>query len=291
MDTSTIAIIAVVALVVLAGVVLLAAARRNQTQKAIGVLSRETRSRDAGAATITTREEGKATASGRELELAAKLERSRSGKELVTAGSAAPTAWVPPDPDTLGATRRQFLNRGITGFFIVGLSGFGAACIAFLWPQLGGGFGSVISVGNVSDVVSQIRDNNGFLYQPEGRMWLTEYPTGALEKARAVYSPGELAGMEEGVVALYQKCPHLGCRVPECVTSQWFECPCHGSQYNQVGEKKGGPAPRGLDRFAMSVSGGVLSVDTGTIIQGPPIGTNTTGQEAEGPNCISAASH
>src|SRR3546814_2290060 len=80
-------------------------------------------------------------------------------------------------------------------------------------------------------------------------MWLTEYPTGALEKARNVYSPAELAGMEEGVVALYQKCVHLGCRVPECVTSQWFECPCHGSQYNQVGEKKGGPAPRGLDRF------------------------------------------
>ena len=54
---------------------------------------------------------------------------------------------------------------------------------------------------------------------------------------------------EQGIVALYQKCPHLGCRVPECVTSQWFECPCHGSQYNQVGEKKGGPAPRGMDRF------------------------------------------
>jgi cytochrome b6-f complex iron-sulfur subunit len=291
MDTSTIAIVAVVALVVLGGVVLLAAARRNQTQQAIGVLSKETRKRDAGAHATTARTEGRATPSGRELELAAKVERSRAGKELVTAGSTAPTAWVPPDPDTLGATRRQFLNRGITGFFVVGLSGFGAACIAFLWPRLSGGFGSVIDVGNVSDVITDIRDNNGFLYQPEGRMWLTEYPSGALEKAEAVYSPPELAGMEAGVVALYQKCPHLGCRVPECVTSQWFECPCHGSQYNQVGEKKGGPAPRGLDRFAMSVSGGRLSVDTGTIIQGPPIGTNTTGQEAEGPNCIGAASH
>ena len=290
MDTSTIAILAVVALVVLAGVVLLAAARRNQTQKAIGVLSRETRSRDAGAHE-GTRAEGRATASGRELELAAKLERRQAGKELVTAGSAAPTAWVPPDPDTIGATRRQFLNRGITGFFVVGLSGFGAACVAFLWPRLSGGFGSVIDVGNVSDVINDIRDNNGFFYQPEGRMWLTEYPTGALEKAEAVYSPPELAGMEAGVLALYQKCPHLGCRVPECVTSQWFECPCHGSQYNQVGEKKGGPAPRGLDRFAMTVSGGRLSVDTGTIIQGPPIGTNTTGQEAEGPHCIGAGSH
>jgi cytochrome b6-f complex iron-sulfur subunit len=94
--------------------------------------------------------------------------------------------------------------------------------------------------------------------------------------------------MRAGFVALYQKCVHLGCRVPQCVTSQWFECPCHGSQYNQVGEKKGGPAPRGLDRFATEVSGNSLTVDTGTIIQGPPIGTNTTGQEAEGPNCLSA---
>ena len=89
--------------------------------------------------------------------------------------------------------------------------------------------------------------------------------------------------MEAGVVAIYQTCPHLGCRVPGCATSQWFECPCHGSQYNQVGEKKGGPAPRGMDRFPMTVSGGVLTVDTGTIIPGPTIGTNTTGQEAEGP--------
>ena len=91
------------------------------------------------------------------------------------------------------------------------------------------------------------------------------------------------------VVALYQKCVHLGCRVPWCVTSQWFECPCHGSKYNRVGEKKAGPAPRGLDSFPVDASGGTVVVDTGLVIQGPPIGTNTTGQEAEGPACISAA--
>ena len=37
---------------------------------------------------------------------------------------------------------------------------------------------------------------------------------------------------------------------PSATSSRWFECPCHGSQYNQVGEKKGGPAPRGMDRFS-----------------------------------------
>ncbi len=36
----------------------------------------------------------------------------------------------------------------------------------------------------------------------------------------------------------------------------------------------------------MEVSGGVFTVNTGLIIQGAPIGTNTTGQEAEGPHCV-----
>src|SRR5207253_1141949 len=96
------------------------------------------------------------------------------------------------------------------------------------------------------------------------------------------------AGMEKGYVALYQKCVHLGCRVPWCESSQWFECPCHGSKYNRVGEKKGGPAPRGLDRFVLEVSGGQITVDTAStsLVQGPPIGTDTTGQTAEGAPCV-----
>ena len=98
--------------------------------------------------------------------------------------------------------------------------------------------------------------------------------------------PGVLSGMEEGFVALYQKCPHLGCRVPWCQTSQWFECPCHGSKYNRVGEKKGGPAPRGMDRFSLEVSGGNIVVDTAVAVQGPPIGVDTTGQGQEGAACV-----
>jgi cytochrome b6-f complex iron-sulfur subunit len=91
---------------------------------------------------------------------------------------------------------------------------------------------------------------------------------------------------ELGIVTLYQRCVHLGCRVPFCQTSQWFECPCHGSKYNRVGEKKAGPAPRGLDRFYATQAGDSIVVDTGNIFLGPPIGTNTTGQNAEGPLCV-----
>jgi cytochrome b6-f complex iron-sulfur subunit len=98
-----------------------------------------------------------------------------------------------------------------------------------------------------------------------------------------------VAGLEGGIIALYQRCVHLGCRVPWCQTSQWFECPCHGSKYNRVGEKRGGPAPRGLDRFVLKVSGGSVIVDTNLstgLVQGPPIGTDTTGQGQEGAPCV-----
>ncbi len=289
---------AIVVIALLAAVAVFSALKSRDADGAVGVLSRETKSRDRESTVLGDED----ALTGKQVERAQVLERKAASEELVLAArqSAPPAPYVPPDPEVIGVSRRQFFNRTIILMMQIGLGGFGLASIAFLWPQLGGGFGSAIRVGLVSDVLSEIRGANGFLYRAEGRMWITEYPNGAVEKARAAYSANELTGMEAGlalgldggVIAIYQKCPHLGCRVPECVTSQWFECPCHGSQYNRVGEKRGGPAPRGMDRFAMSVSAdGVLTVDTGTIIQGPPIGTNTTGQEAEGPNCIGQSSH
>ncbi len=281
--------IVIPALVLGALVVVFAASRRRDVDEAVGTLSRETRSRDRSDAAPSLVDDAP-TPTGREVERAAVLSRMKAGTDLVPAETAAPVAYVPPDPEQIGVNRRQFLNRSMISFMGLGLSGFGAAVVAFLWPGRVTGFGARLTVGSVSDLKTQIEDSNGFLYFAEGRMWLTEYPAGALEKARVVYSPPELEGMEAGVIALFQKCPHLGCRVPNCDSSQWFECPCHGSRYNQVGEKRGGPAPRGMDRFAMSVEEGVLTVDTGTIIQGPPIGVNTTGQEPEGPSCLGQTS-
>ncbi|MGH9210162.1 MAG: ubiquinol-cytochrome c reductase iron-sulfur subunit [Acidimicrobiales bacterium] len=294
MSSNTVLLIAVPVLVVLAGLVLFAAARRRDTGAALGQLSHETKARDRGPVSPEPAEgEDPAPATGREVERLAAMERRDSRLAVVEKTETAPVPWVPPDDETIAVSRRQFFNRSIVTLFGVALGGFGAASgVAFLWPTNTGGFGSVIRLGSLTDVEAKIQEGQGFAYFPEARAWVTGYPSSALEKARATYSPGELTGMDEGVVALYQKCPHLGCRVPQCVTSQWFECPCHGSQYNQVGEKKGGPAPRGMDRFTMTIEGGALVVDTSSagIIQGPPIGTNTTGQEAEGPHCITGGS-
>jgi len=272
----------------LAVLVIFASMRRRATETAVGQLSRETRKRDRGEPAIAEPDDDAPT-TGREVEKAAAIERRPP--ELEKVGASDLSAYVPPDPEAIGVTRRQFFNRSIVLLMGLSLSGFGAAVLAFLWPVPKGGFGSKIRVGKISDLQTQITAGKGFLYLAEGRMWLTNYPSYAIEKAKKAYSQPVLNSMEAGIVVVYQKCPHLGCRVPSCATSQWFECPCHGSQYNQAGEKKGGPAPRGMDRFVTEVSGGVLNVDTGTVIQGPPIGVNTTGQEAEGPHCVGGAAH
>jgi cytochrome b6-f complex iron-sulfur subunit len=276
---STAAIIAIVAIAaaVLGAVVVVTTARQTDVRGA-GALSRETRKRDRKA----TIADGAAT--GREVEAATKS----TAVAVVAPAEVAP--FVAPDAEAVGVSRRMFFNRAAVGMMSASLGAFGASVIAFLWKGAEGGFGSKIAAGRVSDILSNIRANDGFLYLAEARAWVTEYPESALAKAKAVYGSQSqvLSGMEAGVVALYQKCPHLGCRVPECKSSQWFECQCHGSQYNRVGEKKGGPAPRGMDRFAVSVTNGVLTIDTGSVFAGPPAGVNTTGQEAEGPHCVGA---
>ncbi|MEO7556837.1 MAG: Rieske 2Fe-2S domain-containing protein [Acidimicrobiales bacterium] len=287
MSSGALIAIGVIVLALLAIALLAGAARRRDTGEAIGSLSRETEGRDKRAPIVAA----EAAPSGREVERSTAIERREPSTELAPSGGAGLAPWVAPEPDVIAVTRRQFLNRSIVAGMSFGLTAFGLSVIGFLWPSSSGGFGSKIRVGKISDIMTSIANGKGFYYVPEGRMWITAYPSSALEKARKVYPAAVLAGMEAGVIALYQKCVHLGCRVPSCETSQWFECPCHGSQYNRVGEKKGGPAPRGLDRFEMSVEGGNLTVNTGTIILGPVIGTNTTGQEAEGPHCVGGGKH
>jgi cytochrome b6-f complex iron-sulfur subunit len=177
-------------------------------------------------------------------------------------------------------SRRDFFRRSLLTSFAVFGAEFGAASLAFIWPNLQGGFGSLIDLGlPASAVKSQIEGDRLPFYFGAGRFYLVTYEG---EGADTEYQG--LVG--EGLMALYQKCVHLGCRVPFCQASQWFECPCHGSKYNRAGEYRDGPAPRGMDRFAVRTQGGTVQVDTTQIVLGPPRGTDTIKQEPEGPFCV-----
>lgn len=273
-------VIAIVVLLALAALAVFATARR---QVSTGKLSRETQKRDQSAVTAQGAT-ADPEAGGRER---ADQARDGIGHDLATRSGSDVAVAAPIDEEALGVTRRQFFNRGILAGMGVAVGAFGVAALGFVWPSLAGGFGGKVTVGSKDDVDEAWGKKIPF-YNVGAKTYVQPYPQDALPKAKKAYGaqPPVLTGMEAGYLALYQKCPHLGCRVPWCDTSQWFECPCHGSKYNRVGEKKGGPAPRGLDRFGVELSGDNIVVDTGRIWTGPPIGTNTTGQGQEGAACV-----
>ena len=212
--------------------------------------------------------------------------------------SASVTTLVKADEETIGISRRKFMNRSLYALLGIGFAlPFASSLLAFLIPSGKGGFGGLVNVTTpLDDIIAQIRSKKEPYYIPEARAYIVEFPNdngAAVEAAQKVpdYTKNSkiIDGMvETGIVALYQKCPHLGCRVPWCGTSQWFECPCHGSKFNRVGEKKGGPSPRGMDRFPFDVVGGKLVINTNlsSVVSGPPIGVDTTRQGAEGPLCV-----
>lgn len=281
MSTGAVIALAIGVVVVLAAVVFFTLARRSDVRGA-GALSGETVQRDA-----TARK-------AREAAERVDVEPSPSSStDVVPVAPVEIVEWTPPDPEAVGVSRRQFFNRATVGLMSVGIAGFSAAAfVGFLWPSGTGGFGGAVNAGKADAIRDGIKQGNGFYYVPEARSWITAYPAEALPAAAAVYPENILVSMREGFSVLSQKCPHLGCRVPECTTSQWFECQCHGSQYNRAGEKKAGPAPRGMDRYPATVTAsGDVVIDTGNLVPGPPIGTNTTGQEAEGPHCTSEGTH
>jgi Rieske Fe-S protein len=52
-------------------------------------------------------------------------------------------------------------------------------------------------------------------------------------------------------VVFSNRCMHLGC--PIAATGIGFACPCHGGQYNTVGQRTAGPPIRPLDRFQWEI--------------------------------------
>lgn len=148
----------------------------------------------------------------------------------------------PNEPKLLG--RRSFVRNAALGGVVLNVGLMTGMTIRLLWPNKTGDFGKVLRVP-----ASLIPDVEG---QPF---------VNAAGKFYLVHTP-------DGVMALYWRCPHLGCTVPPWDPgAQEFHCPCHGSIYNYEGVRTGGPAPRPMDYMTASVDAdtGDILVDTGAI--------------------------
>ncbi len=139
--------------------------------------------------------------------------------------------------------------------------------------------------------LTELRAASAPTYAPAARSWLVALTEQEAQALAATADESLLPGLEHGVLALAEKCPHLGCRVPFCDSSEWFECMCHGSMYTRVGEHREGPGPRGLDAHPVVVVDGVVSIDVRNVVRGAPPGTVVVEQAPSGPHCVDENSH
>jgi cytochrome b6-f complex iron-sulfur subunit len=175
-----------------------------------------------------------------------------------------------------GLSRRTLLRTSLGAAIALWLLEVGAGSLGFLWPSIASGSRSQVRVGTLKEVKtanSTLPIEQGFpAYFPEAKSFVV-----LIDTSRQEFVPGEDKtgdGTALNVRAMYQRCPHLGCKPNPCLKNFWLECPCHGSRYDRLGIKAlgpaYGPAPRGLDRFATVVKDDQsLWVDTLKITLGP----------------------
>lgn len=58
---------------------------------------------------------------------------------------------------------------------------------------------------------------------------------------------------DDTIIAIWNRCAHLGCPVAYSQGGDVYACPCHGGTYNSLGLVTAGPPPRPLDRFDVKI--------------------------------------
>jgi cytochrome b6-f complex iron-sulfur subunit len=137
--------------------------------------------------------------------------------------------------------RREFITLLSGGVLTVAGAATAAASLVYLRPRVTYGPPSRVAVG-----------------KPD------TYTTGsqvALPEAKIV-----IRRTGNKIAAISTVCTHLGCTVNPSDTG--FDCPCHGSQYDERGDVIGGPAPKPLAWYRCTLApSGELIVDKHDVVE------------------------
>ena len=141
-------------------------------------------------------------------------------------------------------SRRNFVKLGLGALSALAALEAGGVALLYLKPRsLQEQFGGLVTAGAVQDF-------------PAGSV--TEFTEGRFYLARA---------HDGGFLAVYCRCPHLGCTVNWVADKERFYCPCHASSFDAFGNFQNSPVPRALDLFPIKIVDGEVKVDTSVLIQ------------------------
>ena len=184
--------------------------------------------------------------------------------ELAEPESVPTTQAAPLERDV---SRRNFIRLSFWSGLGVTVGGSLALFLDYFYPRNVKGFGGPVPAGNAADYPRGAPP----LANSAGQFWIANLdPTDTADNG---------TGGAQGLLALWRKCPHLGCTVPWRPTANvevssetgWYQCPCHGSTYTRAGIRVFGPAPRSMDTMAIEIDAdGNITVQTGDITSGGP---------------------
>lgn len=152
-------------------------------------------------------------------------------------------------------SRRQLLNF-LTGS-VVAVTAGGVAYPTvkfFLPPSEGGKDGSILA----KDVHGNLIPSSQILAEPAG----TRVLVAGLEG-----EPTYLTIKEDGTLhpwGIVDNCTHLGCTFPWNSNERQFQCPCHGSRYDEEGRVLRGPAPLPLRLTSVTIDGDYIRISPWT---------------------------
>jgi cytochrome b6-f complex iron-sulfur subunit len=134
-------------------------------------------------------------------------------------------------------TRRKLVERGVIALAGTGLAG-SLPVLRYLSPE------SVAAAAGPAEIA--------------------EDAVGLWQASRLLIGgrPGFVVRTPAGIHAVSGVCTHLGCVVRWQSSRRQFFCPCHGGRFSAEGNVLGGPPPRALDTYGVTVAEGKILVHT-----------------------------
>ncbi|MEI7556997.1 ubiquinol-cytochrome c reductase iron-sulfur subunit [Candidatus Chlorohelix sp.] len=165
------------------------------------------------------------------------------------------TAESDPTP-----SRRTFLRwgiyavgAGVTAVIAVPAVGY------FIAPATSSESADVfVSVGKVADFANQLDIKEKLLRDVA---YTDSFKPATINRKVFIRAIKANASVADDFLVLSSICTHAGCSVGYRAAQKDLYCGCHGSQFDKDGIRTAGPAPRPLDKYAVTIKNGEIMIN------------------------------